>query len=84
MEQTVRILHTADLHIGAPVRGFCDLSDAWAERLQRVVVEAYDRVIDAAIKNTVDFVVLAGDAFDTAHASYGDFLHFFDGLDRLD
>ena len=84
MEQTVRFLHTADLHIGAPVRGFCDLSDAWAERLQRVVVEAYDRVIDAAIKNKVDFVVLAGDAFDTAHASYGDFLHFFDGLDRLD
>ncbi len=84
MEQTVRFLHTADLHIGAPVRGFCSLADAWAERLQRAVIEAYDRVIDAAIKNDVDFVVIAGDVFDTARASFGDFLHFFEGLERLD
>lgn len=84
MEQKVRFLHTADLHIGAPVRGFYNLTDAWAERLQRVVIESYDRVIDAAIENSVDFVVIAGDSFDTAHASFGDFLHYFEGLERLD
>ncbi len=46
--------------------------------------EAYDRMIDAAIARDVDFVVVAGDIFDSARPSYGDYLHFFEGLERLD
>ena len=84
MGQSIRFLHTADLHIGAPMRGFRALNDAWAARLQRAVLEAYDRVIDTAIASEVDFVVIAGDAFDTSRPSYGDYLHFFEGLERLD
>lgn len=84
MAREITFLHTADLHIGAPMRGFRDLSDAWASRLQRAICEAYDRIVDAALKNAVDFVVVAGDVFDTSGASYGDFLHFFEGLQRLD
>ncbi len=34
--------------------------------------------------NRVDFVVIAGDIFDTARPSYADYLTFFDGLARLD
>ncbi len=52
-------------------------------RLQDAIALAYDRVIDTALENDVDFVVLAGDAFDTSRPSYGDYLHFFDGLERL-
>lgn len=37
-----------------------------------------------AIDNRVDFVVIAGDIFDTARPSYADYLTFFDGLSRLD
>lgn len=66
------------------MRGFRDLSDAWSARLREAIPQAYDRVIDAAIANEVDFVVLAGDAFDTSQPSYGDYIHFFEGLHRLD
>ena len=62
----------ADVHLGAAIRG-----------LQDAIAEAYERAIDAALANKVDFVVLAGDAFDTSRPSYGDYLRFFAGLDRL-
>lgn len=84
MTSKVRFIHAADLHLGAPIRGVCDASPDWAARLQRAIPEAYERVIDAALAREVDFVVLAGDVFDTLRPSYGDYLRFFEGLERLD
>ena len=84
MTESVRFIHVADLHLGAPVRGVCDAGPEWAARLQRAIPEAFERVIDAALAREVDFVVLAGDAFDTSRPSYGDYLRFFEGLERLD
>lgn len=84
MPRRLTFLHAADLHLGAPFRGLRALSDAWANRLLAAISQAYDRVIDAAIARNVDFVVIAGDIFDSARASYGDYLHFFQGLQRLD
>ena len=84
MRKQVTFIHAADLHLGAPFRGLRALSDAWANRLLMAIPEAYDRVIDAALNRHVDFVVFAGDIFDDARASYGDYLHFFEGLRRLD
>ena len=65
------------------MRGFCDLPQPWKERLYRAITESYDRIVDTAIAREVDFVVLSGDAFDTSQPSYGDYLHFFEGLERL-
>lgn len=84
MYRQVTFIHAADLHLGAPFRGLRALSDAWAKRLLSAIPEAYDRVIDAALNRNVDFVVFAGDIFDDTRASYGDYLHFFEGLRRLD
>ena len=84
MPKQLTFIHAADLHLGAPFRGLRALSDAWANRLLTAIAEAYDRVIDAAIARHVDFVVIAGDIFDSARASYGDNLRFFEGLKRLD
>ena len=84
MPRQLTFLHAADLHLGAPFRGLRAISPAWADRLLRAIPEAYDRVIDIAIKRKVDFVVIAGDIFDDARASYADYLHFFRGLERLD
>ena len=84
MASNVTFLHTADFHIGAPMRGFSDVTDGWSRRLQRAIPEAFDRVIETALSNRVDFVIIAGDAFDSSGASYRDYLHFFEGLQRLD
>lgn len=84
MPKQLTFIHAADLHLGAPFRGLRALSESWAERLLTAIPEAYDRVIDAAVRREVDFVVFAGDIFDDARASYGDYLHFFSGLRRLE
>ncbi|MEQ3363496.1 metallophosphoesterase family protein [Raoultibacter massiliensis] len=84
MPKRVTFIHAADLHLGAPFRGLRALSDTWADRLLSAIPESYDRVIEAAVENNVDFVVIAGDIFDSARASYADYLHFFDGLHVLD
>ena len=84
MAERLTFIHAADLHLGAPFRGLRALSDAWAARLLTALSEAYDRVIEAALTREVDFVVMAGDIFDNARPSYGDYLHFFAGLRRLE
>jgi len=84
MAKQVTFIHSADLHLGAPFRGLRALSPTWANRLLTASVESYDRVIEAAIKHKVDFVIIAGDIFDSARASYADHVHFFQGLKKLD
>lgn len=83
MTKSLKILHAADLHLGAPFRGLGQVSKTWAARLSRAIVESFDRVIDTAIERRVDFMVVAGDIFDATRSSYGDYLHFFDGMRRL-
>ena len=66
------------------MRGLGALSDEWATRLQTAIPEAYDRVIETALAREVDFVIIAGDMFDSSYSSYCDYLHFFEGLEKLD
>lgn len=83
MAQTLTFLHTADLHLGAPFRGLRALSPEWADRLCEAIPAAFDRVVETAIAREVAFVVIAGDVFDEARASYGDYVRFFKGIERL-
>lgn len=83
MGRSLTFLHMADLHIGAPFRGLRELSPAWADRLVAAIPEAYQYLVDVAIERKVDFVVIAGDIFDDARASYADYCCFFEGIDRL-
>ena len=84
MTESLTFIHAADIHIGAPVRGLRALSEAWGRRLAEAIPQAWDRVVDAAIDRNVDFVVVAGDIFDSVRASYRDYSRFFQGLWRLD
>lgn len=84
MGEKLTFIHAADLHIGAPVRGLSHLSEEWETRVIDAIPAAWDRVVDAAVSRQVDFVVVAGDIFDSVRASYRDYLHFFKGLQRLD
>lgn len=84
MTETLTFIHAADIHIGAPFRGLRALSDDWGRRLYDAIPQAWDRVVDAAIDRKVDFVVVAGDIFDSVRASYRDYRRFFQGLWRLD
>ena len=80
---TVTFIHAADLHLGAPFKGLRSIAPAWADVLLQAIPEAFRSVIETAIKEQVDFVVLAGDIFDNSHPSYADFSLFLSGLKQL-
>lgn len=84
MTRKVTFLHSGDIHLGAPIRGLRALDESWNQRLRGAIAESYDRLIRTAIARKVDFVIFAGDIFDTSRASYGDYMHFFSGLQKLD
>ena len=83
MARSVTFIHAADLHLGAPFRGLRSLSSVWADRLVKSISDAYKQLIDDALTEQVDFVIIAGDVFDGSHPSYADFCLFRDGLERL-
>jgi len=65
-----RFLHTADLHLGTPFQGLQrDMPAQSLEQLRRSVNESFDRMIEVAIAQNVEFIVIAGDLFDSKSVS---------------
>lgn len=58
---TVKILHTADIHIGAAA-GFLG-ANADLRRFETLVT--FEKIIDTALENRVQLIALAGDLFDS-------------------
>ena len=57
-----RFLHAADLHLDSPLRGL--EADAPAERIRGATRQALVNMVDLALEEQVDFVLLAGDLYD--------------------
>ncbi|MBE0598573.1 MAG: DNA repair exonuclease [Desulfuromonadales bacterium] len=60
---TLRFLHTADLHLGAP---FPSLGEQAAGR-QAAFLTTFERLLTLAIKKDVHLFLVAGDLFDSPH-----------------
>ncbi len=60
----MRFLHTADLHLDAPVGGLPQRS-----AIRRSALEALRQIIDYARAHSVEYVIIAGDLFDTPNPS---------------
>lgn len=58
---SVRLLHVADVHLGAPLGNF----EGYAAHRREHVEAAFRRTVDAALAERVHAVLLAGDLFDT-------------------
>jgi DNA repair exonuclease SbcCD nuclease subunit len=69
MDRSTRFLHAADLHLERPPGGLAEIPDHLRTALVDAPYRAAARVFDAAVKQQVDFVVLAGDVVDPLSAS---------------
>jgi exonuclease SbcD len=69
----MRAFHAADIHLDSPLRGLSRYEDAPVADLRSATRRAFDNLIDAAIDEDVDLLLLAGDVFD------GDWLHYSSG-----
>jgi DNA repair protein SbcD/Mre11 len=66
-----RFLHAADLHLDSPLRGLEASPEAPVQRIRGATREALRNLIDLAISEQVDFVVLAGDLYDGDWRDWG-------------
>lgn len=81
---TARFLHAADLHLGSPLKSLGDaIGDEERNRFKELVNGAFDQLVQTAIDEQVDFVVLAGDIYDTAERDPGAQRRFLLGLRKL-
>lgn len=72
----MKFIHTADIHLDSPLSGLAAYKDAPADLLRTVTRDAFTRLIDLAIEEAVDFMVIAGDLYDGTWKDYNTG-HFF-------
>ncbi|WP_066058949.1 metallophosphoesterase family protein [Robertmurraya korlensis] len=65
----VKFIHAADLHLDSPMVGLKSLPSSIFSRLQESTFVALERIVNKAIEEKVDFVILAGDLFDSEDRS---------------
>ena len=76
-------IHTADLHLDSPFKGLRQVDGEIADLLKDATFRAFDNVVELALKNKVDFLLVAGDVYDAADRSLRAQLKFADGLKKL-
>ncbi|QHJ71916.1 metallophosphoesterase family protein [Planococcus halotolerans] len=79
----IRFIHTADLHLGSPFTGISGLAAEQRKKFADTVYQAFDTLIDYAVREKPDFMLIAGDIYDgedrTLRAQY----KFQKGMERL-
>jgi len=81
--EPVTFIHAADLHLDAPFQGI----DADDDRVRGALVDstyvAFTRIVDACVARAVDFLIIAGDAFNSSDKSLRAQLRFRAEAQRL-
>ncbi|KRL03179.1 metallophosphoesterase family protein [Liquorilactobacillus capillatus] len=63
----MKFIHTADLHLDSPFEGLKNIPNTFFKQLYTASMTAFTEIVDEAIKQTVDFVLIAGDVYDNPH-----------------
>ena len=79
----VRFLHAADIHLDSPLRGLSAYEGAPVDLLRTATRRAFSQLVDMAIEEDVDFVVIAGDLYDGDWRDYNTGLFFVREMGRL-
>jgi exonuclease SbcD len=72
----MKFIHCADVHLDTPLQGLAQYPGAPANEIRNATRRAFERVLGTAISERVDFVVVAGDLYDTGLKSFESALFF--------
>ncbi|MBM4273255.1 MAG: DNA repair exonuclease [Deltaproteobacteria bacterium] len=75
-------IHCADLHLDSPFEGLHAVAPFLGRLLRDATFRAFDNVIDLALDEKVDFIIVAGDVYDAADRSLRAQTRFRDALGR--
>lgn len=79
----MKFIHAADLHIDSPMRGLNTYDGAPVDQLRGATRKALIGLVDLALREKVDLVLLAGDIFDRDLGDFRAALFFREQLVRL-
>jgi len=79
----IRFIHCSDLHIDSPLKRISAIDSATGALLQEATYQSFNNIINLAITERVDCVLISGDIYDSANKSLRAQLRFRDGLVRL-
>ncbi len=78
-------IHTADIHLDSPLRGLNQRTDdAPVEKIRGATRRALENLIELAIENEIQFVLIAGDLYDGDWPDYNTGLFFNKQMRKLD
>ena len=78
-----RFIHTADIHLDSPLKGLAGQEGSAAARIRTATREAFESLVDQALREKVAFVIIAGDLYDGDWRDYQTGLFFIRQMGRL-
>lgn len=78
-----QFIHAADIHLDSPLRGLSSFDDAPVDQIRTATRRAFENLVDLAIRESVAFVVIAGDLWDGDWPDAGPGLFFIKQAKRL-
>lgn len=79
-----RFLHAADIHLDSPLHGLTRYEGIPAGEVRAATRAAFDNLVQYALEEQIDFVIIAGDLFDGDWKDMGTGLYFASAMGRLD
>ncbi|MFN7779863.1 MAG: exonuclease SbcCD subunit D [Betaproteobacteria bacterium] len=79
----MRFLHCADIHLDSPLRGLERYEGAPVEEVRGATRRAFENLVQYAVRERVDFVVIAGDLYDGDWPDFNTGLYFAKGMAQL-
>ena len=66
----IRILHTADVHLDSPLKSLALRDPELREQVQTATRSAFTQIVDTAILEAVNALLLSGDLFDSTESKF--------------
>lgn len=79
----MKFLHAADLHLDRSFEGLASVPESFQEKLAMANQKMLKNIVDTAITQVVDFVLLAGDTFHQNRPTLKTQRYFFQEMERL-
>lgn len=79
-----RFIHTADLHLDSPLTSLALRNAELGELVRGATRKALERIVDLAITEAVDALIIAGDLYDGSQTSMATALFLMGQMRRLD
>jgi DNA repair exonuclease SbcCD nuclease subunit len=79
----IKFIHTADIHLDSPLRGLESYEGAPVDSIRGATRQAFKNLVEFAISEEVNFILIAGDLYDGDWKDYNTGLFFASQMSKL-